>query len=130
MIMDSLIEKIDRFSKAKDALRTIGEVAELISVEQHVIRFWESKFSQIKPYKNRGIRYYTLQDIELLSRIRAHLYDDGYTIKGVQQLLAKNPDKIIAPSQERSDSLDSVLVPRAQLAMILDQLNSVRSKLV
>ena len=75
-------------TKAPDAFRTIREVSEELDVPQHVLRFWESKFTQIKPLKRGGgRRYYRPDDIVLLRRIRALLYVEGYTIKGVQKLL-------------------------------------------
>jgi DNA-binding transcriptional MerR regulator len=74
--------------KSAAAFRTISEVSEELDVPQHVLRFWETKFSQVKPLKRGGgRRYYRPEDIELLRRIRALLYSDGYTIKGVQKLL-------------------------------------------
>ena len=74
--------------KAPDAFRTISEVAEDLDLPQHVLRFWETRFSQIKPLKRGGgRRYYRPEDVELLRRIRQLLYRDGYTIKGVQRLL-------------------------------------------
>lgn len=77
-----------RAGKAASAFRTISEVAAEIDVPQHVLRFWESKFAQVKPLKRGGgRRYYRPEDVELLRRIRALLYNDGYTIKGVQKLL-------------------------------------------
>lgn len=77
-----------RRSKSADAFRTISEVSDDVGVPQHVLRFWETKFTQIKPLKRGGgRRYYRPEDIELLNQIRAWLYDDGYTIKGVQKLL-------------------------------------------
>ncbi len=79
---------LSRRTKSADAFRTISEVSEEVGVPQHVLRFWETKFGQIKPLKRGGgRRYYRPEDIELLNRIRAWLYDDGYTIKGVQKLL-------------------------------------------
>jgi len=75
-------------NKSADAFRTISEVAAILDVPQHVLRFWESKFSQVRPLKRGGgRRYYRPEDIELLVAIRGLLYDDGYTIKGVQKLL-------------------------------------------
>jgi DNA-binding transcriptional MerR regulator len=69
-------------------MRTIGEAAAELGVEPHVLRFWESKFSQIQPLKRTGgRRYYRPSDVALLRRIRGLLYNDGYTIKGVQRLL-------------------------------------------
>lgn len=77
-----------RTVKSAAAFRTISEVAEELDLAQHVLRFWESKFSQIKPLKRGGgRRYYRPEDIELLLTIRGLLYKDGYTIKGVQKLL-------------------------------------------
>jgi DNA-binding transcriptional MerR regulator len=74
--------------KSADAFRTISEVATEIDVPQHVLRFWESKFSQIKPLKRAGgRRYYRPQDIELLRAIRRLLYAEGFTIRGVQRIL-------------------------------------------
>jgi DNA-binding transcriptional MerR regulator len=67
---------------------TIGDAALALGVEPHVLRFWESKFSQITPVKRAGgRRYYRQQDLDLLHRIRSLLYEEGYTIKGVQRLL-------------------------------------------
>lgn len=74
--------------KSAAAFRTISEVSDELDVPQHVLRFWESKFSQVKPLKRGGgRRYYRPADVALLRRIRDLLYRDGYTIKGVQKLL-------------------------------------------
>ena len=79
-----------RTKKSSRAFRTIGEAASVLDVPQHVLRFWEAKFSQITPLKRRGgRRYYRPKDIDLLLKIRKLLYQDGYTIKGVQKLLEK-----------------------------------------
>ncbi len=74
--------------KAPDAFRTISEVAEEISVPQHVLRFWESRFAQIRPMKRGGgRRYYRPDDVDLLRGVRHLLYGAGYTIRGVQRIL-------------------------------------------
>lgn len=74
--------------KAPDAYRTISEVADDLDLQQHVLRFWESRFSQIRPLKRGGgRRYYRPDDVELLKGIRHLLYKEGYTIKGVQRIL-------------------------------------------
>src|SRR5437868_8839599 len=87
-----------RVEKSAQAFRTISEVATELDVPQHVLRFWESKFSQIKPLKRGGgRRYYRPEDVALLQRIRQCLYDDGYTIKGVQRLLREGALKNAAP---------------------------------
>ena len=75
-------------AKAPDAFRTISEVADELDLPQHVLRFWETRFTQIKPLKRGGgRRYYRPQDVELLRGIRHLLYGEGYTIRGVQRLL-------------------------------------------
>src|SRR5512146_28572 len=74
--------------KSAEAFRTISEVAFDLDVPQHVLRFWESRFVQIKPVKRAGgRRYYRPEDVDLLKGIRALLYSDGFTIKGVQKVL-------------------------------------------
>ena len=100
-------------SKSRDAFRTISEVADLLDTPAHVLRFWESKFTQVKPVKRAGgRRYYRPGDISLLSGIRTLLYDDGLTIKGVQKVLREQGVKhvaALAPLQldEASDAEDS-----------------------
>jgi DNA-binding transcriptional MerR regulator len=77
-----------RVRKSASAFRTISEVADILDVQQHVLRFWETKFSQIRPLKRGGgRRYYRPEDLELLKKIHHLLYTEGYTIKGVQKLL-------------------------------------------
>ena len=77
--------------KSPDAFRTISEAAEELSVPQHVLRFWETRFSQIKPMKRAGgRRYYRPVDVELLKGIRGLLYTEGYTIRGVQNILKED----------------------------------------
>ena len=77
--------------KAPDAFRTISEVAEDLDIPQHVLRFWETRFSQIKPMKRSGgRRYYRPDDIDLLRGIRRLLYGEGYTIRGVQRILKEH----------------------------------------
>ncbi|KGF71193.1 MerR family transcriptional regulator [Hoeflea sp. BAL378] len=82
--------------KSPDAFRTISEVADDLDLPQHVLRFWETRFTQIKPMKRGGgRRYYRPDDIDLLKGIRNLLYDQGYTIKGVQKLLKQNGNKFV-----------------------------------
>jgi DNA-binding transcriptional MerR regulator len=77
-----------RPQKSSAAFRTISEVADDLDVAQHVLRFWESKFPQVRPLKRGGgRRYYRPEDVELLRQIRSLLYEEGYTIKGAQKLL-------------------------------------------
>ena len=91
-----------RLEKSAQAFRTISEVATELDVPQHVLRFWESKFSQVRPLKRGGgRRYYRPEDIDLLRRIRSLLYDDGYTIKGVQRLLKEGRGRLPAQRQQR-----------------------------
>ncbi len=83
-------------AKSPEAFRTISEVAEDLDVPQHVLRFWETRFSQIKPLKRGGRRrYYRPEDLLLLRGICSLLYDDGYTIKGVQKVLKERSVKAV-----------------------------------
>tara|TARA_B100000676_G_scaffold279777_1_gene303385 strand:+ start:2784 stop:3188 length:405 start_codon:yes stop_codon:yes gene_type:complete len=92
--------------KAERAFRTISEVSRELDVPQHVLRFWEGKFTQISPLKRSGgRRYYRPEDIRLLKRIRDLLYVDGFTIKGVQKLIREQGVKSIL------NSAPSVIVP-------------------
>src|SRR5207247_184764 len=82
--------------KAPDAFRTISEVADELDVPQHVLRFWESRFREIKPMKRGGgRRYYRPDDVELLRGIRHLLYGEGYTIRGVQRILREQGAKFV-----------------------------------
>ncbi len=84
-----------RPKKAPTAFRTISEVADELHIPQHVLRFWETKFSQVKPLKRGGgRRYYRPDDISLLRRISDLLYIQGYTIKGVQRLLREGGGRL------------------------------------
>jgi DNA-binding transcriptional MerR regulator len=102
--------------KAPDAFRTISEVAEELDLPQHVLRFWETRFNQIRPLKRGGgRRYYRPDDVGLLKGIRRLLYDEGYTIKGVQRILRGEGTRFVqavgrgeqrieeAPGQEAPD---------------------------
>lgn len=91
---DGELPLVRRSGKSESAFRTISEVAEELDVPQHVLRFWESKFPQVKPLKRGGgRRYYRPEDVALLRRIRDLLYSEGYTIKGVQKLLREGGGK-------------------------------------
>jgi DNA-binding transcriptional MerR regulator len=95
-----------RANKRAAVFRTIGEVAEDLDLPAHVLRFWESKFPQLKPLKRGGgRRYYRPEDIALLSRIRQCLYQEGYTIRGVQKLLSEGALGAVAGVDEIAPSL-------------------------
>ena len=82
--------------KAPDAFRTISEVADDLDIPQHVLRFWETRFAQIKPMKRSGgRRYYRPDDVDLLKGIRRLLYGEGYTIRGVQRILKEHGVKSV-----------------------------------
>ena len=82
--------------KSPEAFRTISEVSKDLSLPQHVLRFWETKFSQPKPIKRGGgRRYYRPEDVDLLKGIKNLLYNDGYTIRGVQKVIKENGPKNI-----------------------------------
>ncbi len=94
-------------AKSRDAFRTISEVSEWLDIPAHVLRFWESRFSQIKPVKRAGgRRYYRPADMVLLGGIRRLLHDDGITIKGVQKILREKGVKYVS-----SLSLEAVAQP-------------------
>ena len=108
-----------RPKKAPNAFRTISEVADELHIPQHVLRFWETKFPQVKPLKRGGgRRYYRPDDISLLRRISDLLYIQGYTIKGVQRLLreggGKLSDDIPPPSAEEQNETEH---PEPELPM-------------
>ena len=134
--------------KSKQAFRTISEVAGDLNVPQHVLRFWESKFNQLKPLKRGGNRrYYRPEDIELLKAIHQHLYSQGYTIKGVQRLLkdqgsqgiidaAKGaPPAAVAPELPLGNASPAIEVPapdsidKKQIMAALDELKAIRALL-
>ena len=82
--------------KAPDAFRTISEVADELDIPQHVLRFWESRFTQIKPLKRAGgRRYYRPDDVDLLRGIKHLLYGEGYTIRGVQRILREQGGRFV-----------------------------------
>lgn len=94
--------------KSPEAYRTISEVSKELNLPSHVLRFWETKFSQIKPLKRSGNRrYYRPQDIEVLKSIRKYLYDDGYTIKGLQKLVRAQSGVLLnTKTLKESDTTD------------------------
>jgi DNA-binding transcriptional MerR regulator len=101
-----------RLKKAPNAFRTISEVADELHIPQHVLRFWETKFPQVKPLKRGGgRRYYRPDDIALLRRISDLLYIQGYTIKGVQRLLREGggrlSDDIPPPSLDEIEAAEA-----------------------
>ena len=80
--------------KSPQAFRTISEVSNEVNIPAHVLRFWETKFPNINPLKRSGNRrYYRPEDVKLIIRIKTLLYDNGYTVKGVQKLLKENNNK-------------------------------------
>ena len=102
--------------KSPDAFRTISEVAEEMDMPQHVLRFWETRFPQIKPLKRGGgRRYYRPEDIGLLRAVKQLLYGEGYTIKGVQKLLKEQGVAAVARSFGGEVEIDApVLEPRLE----------------
>ena len=91
--------------KSPEAFRTISEVSKDLSLPQHVLRFWETKFTQIKPIKRGGgRRYYRPEDVDLLKGIKNLLYNDGYTIRGVQKVIKENGSKNILFSNNKANS--------------------------
>lgn len=101
--------------KSPDAFRTISEAADALDLPQHVLRFWETRFSQIKPMKRSGgRRYYRPSDISLLQGIRHLLYDEGYTIKGVQRILREQGVAHVAGFAPAPDAPEPQAQPRPE----------------
>jgi DNA-binding transcriptional MerR regulator len=121
--------------KSAAAFRTISEVSTDLEVPQHVLRFWESKFTPVRPLKRGGgRRYYRPEDVDLLRRIRNLLYTDGYTIKGVQRLLREGHGKLVAVAGPSSTEVAPAAPQapqgeRATLENILSDLVEIRDLL-
>ncbi len=112
----------DPSGKSEQAFRTIGELASELDVPQHILRYWESRFPQLKPLQRAGNRrYYRPADVALARRIHRLLNQDGYTIRGVQQLLARGGGEgdaaAAAPPEPAAAGSDSA-VPLEQLKAI------------
>ena len=107
-------DDVRRQGKSAEAFRTISEVAGQLDVPPHVLRFWETRFTQVKPLKRGGgRRYYRPEDVELLRAIRELLYTDGYTIKGVQKLLREGGAKAVSQQARRADGASEPAAPVA-----------------
>ncbi len=133
-------EAVEKSRKSPSAFRTISEVADDLNVQQHVLRFWETKFSQIRPLKRGGgRRYYRPEDVEILRTIHHLLYTQGYTIKGVQKLFREQgKNKVVArtaPPVEPQNNNDPVRGAdasglskrhRATLQSVLGELRELR----
>ena len=120
----------DKPKKSPGAFRTISEVAEDLDLPAHVLRFWETKFAQFRPLKRGGgRRYYRPEDVQLLSHIRSLLYDEGYTIKGVQKLMRegnlKKSDLAPSPSDMASFEVNSL---KDELQDAIDELEALRAE--
>ncbi len=124
-------------NKSKAAFRTIAEVAEDLGVAPHVLRFWETKFPQIKPMKrNGGRRYYRPDDVEIVRTIRDYLYDKRYTIEGVQKLFKEKGVKALIGEEIQKDFFQAVLPPerldensRAFISALQNQLKEMKEEL-
>jgi DNA-binding transcriptional MerR regulator len=124
-----------RMGKSAEAFRTISEVANELEIPQHVLRFWESKFSQVKPLKRGGgRRYYRPEDVVLLRNIRTLLYNEGYTIKGVQKLLREghvargaSGASGAAAAREKRQSLTTA--QRREINAIIEELAEIKRML-
>jgi DNA-binding transcriptional MerR regulator len=107
-------------SKSDTAFRTIGELAEELGLPQHILRYWETRFPQLRPLQRAGNRrYYRPDDVALAKRIDRLLNREGYTIKGVQKLLA---EKALEPEPEPQPQPNPVSLPLGELKRIRDLL--------
>lgn len=123
-------------NKSKAAFRTIAEVAEELGVATHVLRFWETKFPQIKPMKRSGgRRYYRPDDVELVRMIRDFLYEKRYTIEGVQKLFKEKGVKKILGEEIQKDFFEEVNAEtlddncRELISGIVNELKSIRDEI-
>ncbi len=104
--------KVSVPKKSPGAFRTISEVADELDVQQHVLRFWETKFSQIRPLKRGGgRRYYRPEDVELLKTIHKLLYSEGYTIKGAQKLFREKGKNVMIEAVTAAAAADQSTSP-------------------
>ncbi len=118
--------------KANDAFKTISEVSALVDVPQHVLRFWESKFSSLRPLKRSGgRRYYRPDDVAVLRRIKQLLYVDGFTIKGAQKLVRSKAvaTKPNALATARSASGKDLAAAMALLGAVKTRLAALKQQL-
>ena len=126
MTTETDLEDRPRPRKSAQAFRTISEAAEQLNVPQHVLRFWETKFPQLKPLKRGGgRRYYRPEDLALLKRIADLLYTQGYTIKGVQRLLGEGegePELPLGESAEEDGAMAELLAELDAIAGALRRL--------
>lgn len=123
-------------NKSKSAFRTIAEVADELDVATHVLRFWESKFPQIKPMKrNGGRRYYRPDDVELVRKIRDLLYNQRYTIEGVQKLIKEKGlkafigEEIMPDFFETPEDVTLGEDVRVLLTSVVNELNQIHKDL-
>lgn len=120
--------------KSQAAFRTIAEVAAELKLPQHVLRFWESKFTQIRPLKRGGgRRYYRPEDVDVLRRIRSLLYQEGYTIKGAQKLLRQRSPETAESGEDAGPDKhvsDGLLDPevRNELRDLVAELEEIRQR--
>jgi DNA-binding transcriptional MerR regulator len=119
----------DAAGKSEQAFRTIGEVAAELGVPQHILRYWETRFPQVKPLQRAGNRrYYRPADVDLLRKIHRLLNQDGYTVRGVQQLLAGKAAE--AEGGEAAAPAAPAPSPPSARAFPGEELRAIRSSLV
>ena len=112
--------------KSPQAFRTISEVSNETKIPTHVLRFWETKFSNINPLKRSGNRrYYRPEDVKTIIQIKTLLYENGYTVKGVQKLLQDKSNKI----QETKEGNNKLILIKNRLNFILDDIENLIKKI-
>jgi DNA-binding transcriptional MerR regulator len=116
--------------KIAGAFKTIGEVSEELSLPQHILRYWETRFPQLKPMQRAGNRrYYRPEDVALLRRINSLLNEQGYTVKGVQKVLSGKGGAEAVPAPNVNNSPPLLVPGTAAPSVTMGKLSSIRDRL-
>lgn len=125
-----MLERRDRLEKSSEAFRTIGEMAQLLGLKTHILRYWEEQFPMLKPLKRAGgRRHYRPEDVEMLTTIQRLLSQEGYTIKGARQFLTRGgaASAPVAPAPVTAAISSSTLATVGTISV--DQIRAIRDQL-
>ncbi len=122
-----MLERRDRLEKSSEAFRTIGEMAQLLGIKTHILRYWEEQFPMLKPLKRAGgRRHYRPEDVEMLTTIQRLLGQEGYTIKGARQFLTRGG---AAPASAPAAAAIPSSTPATIGTISVDQIRAIRDRL-